>query len=113
MIAPYTFLIPLVVGGIGVLASVWLFKTFVSNDADGGDSRHWWMNCTHVGVWVVLLLSLLVVGVVTKPGEAVFESLLTGWGVGGFITLVASVLLLMLFDAFDEDDVACFVPGLP
>lgn len=104
MIAPYTFLIPLVVGGIGVLASVWLFKVFVSNDADGGDSRHWWMNCTHVGVWAVLLLSLLIVGVVTKPGEAAFGNLLTGWGVGGFITLVVSVLLLMLFDAFDEDD---------
>lgn len=103
MIAPYTFLIPLVVGGIGVLTSVWLFKTFVSNDADGGDSRHWWMNCTHVGVWVVLLLSLLVVGVVTKPGEAVFGNLLTGWGVGGFVALIAVVLLLMLFDAFDED----------
>lgn len=104
MIAPYTFLIPLVVGSIGVLASVWLFKTFIHNDADGGDSRHMWMNFTHAGVWVVLLLSLLIICVATKPGESAYESLLTGWLMGGFITGAAIVVPLFIFDGFEAGD---------
>lgn len=102
MIAPYTFLIPLVVGGIAVLASVWLFKRFVSKDADGGASRRRWMNYAHVGVWAVLLLSLLVIGVVAKPGEAMYSSLLTGWSIGGGIILAIILVVLSIVSDYEE-----------
>jgi hypothetical protein len=104
MIAPYTFLIPLVVGGVAVLASVWLFKRFVSKDADGGVSRRRWMNYTHGAVWGVLLLSLLIIGVASKPSEEIYSSLLVGWGVGGVITLATILVGLFVTGAFEDDD---------
>ena len=104
MVAPYSFLIPLVIGGLTVLASVWLFKRFASKDADGGVSRHQWVNYTHGAVWGVLLLSLLVIGVASKPGEEIYSSLLVGWGVGGVITLATILAGLFATGALKDDD---------